>query len=69
MTPKQASDAMTARVTTVSPETSVREIAKLFLARRISAGSVVDATGLLMGILSEGDLKAVLEYMKKTFAR
>ncbi len=52
----QAKDVMTRDVVTVGPDTQVGEIAKLLLARRISAVPVVDASGVLRGIVSEGDL-------------
>lgn len=51
-----AKDVMTTSVVTVSPETEVREIARLLLARRISAVPVTDAEGAVVGIVSEGDL-------------
>jgi CBS domain-containing protein len=51
-----AKDVMTTAVVTVLPGTEVREIAALFLERRISAVPVVDAQGQLRGIVSEGDL-------------
>ncbi|MEK6295746.1 MAG: CBS domain-containing protein, partial [Paraburkholderia tropica] len=47
---------MTPNVVTVSPETSVRDAAKLLLDRRISGAPVLDAQGQLVGIISEGDL-------------
>ncbi len=52
----QARDIMTEHVITVGPDTSVREIATLLLDRHISAVPVVDETGALAGIVSEGDL-------------
>lgn len=52
----QAVDVMTRNVVTVSPETSVEEIARLLLERHISAVPVVDKDGALHGIVSEGDL-------------
>jgi CBS-domain-containing membrane protein len=47
---------MTADVLTVSPDTSVRTIAALLLEHRISAVPVIDASGRVVGIVSEGDL-------------
>ena len=47
---------MTTSVVAVLPGTEVREIAALFLERRISAVPVLDAQGELRGIVSEGDL-------------
>jgi CBS-domain-containing membrane protein len=43
-------------VITVQPSSSVKEVAKIFLERRISAVPVVDEHGKLVGIVSEGDL-------------
>jgi CBS-domain-containing membrane protein len=51
-----ARDVMSRQVLTVAPETSVSEVARLLLERRISAAPVVDAQGRLAGIVSEGDL-------------
>jgi CBS-domain-containing membrane protein len=52
----QAKDVMTTTVLTVRAETSVRDMAKLLLKRRISAVPVVDGKGRVQGIVSEGDL-------------
>jgi CBS domain-containing protein len=57
----QARDVMTRNVVTVTPETSVGEIARLLLEKRISGVPVVDAHGRLVGIVSEGDLVRRLE--------
>jgi len=51
-----AKDVMTTEVVTLRPETTVREAAKLFVARHISGAPVVDGSGTLVGMLSEGDL-------------
>jgi CBS domain-containing protein len=51
----KAKDIMTTPVVTVSPDTSVRDIAKLLFERRISGVPVVDK-GQLVGIVTEGDL-------------
>jgi CBS domain-containing protein len=47
---------MTAKVVTVSPETSVAEIARLLLEHKISAMPVDDDEHRVIGIVSEGDL-------------
>ncbi len=47
---------MTAPAVVVAPETTVEEVAKLLLKRRISAVPVIAADGRLAGIVSEGDL-------------
>jgi len=52
----QARDVMVSPVITVKSSSSVREVAKTFLERRISAVPVVDDQGKLVGIISEGDL-------------
>lgn len=52
----RAKDIMTANVFSVHPDTSVHDVAKLLLAKRISATPVVDGTDRMCGIISEGDL-------------
>lgn len=52
----KAQDVMTSNVVTVTPETSVRDVAKLMVERRISGVPVVGADGKLVGIVSESDL-------------
>ena len=52
----RAMDVMTANVITVTPETSVRELAELLGKHGISGVPVVDADNTLVGIVSEGDL-------------
>jgi CBS domain-containing protein len=52
----RAHEIMTREVVTVSPDTRVPEIAKRLLQRGISAAPVVDASGLVVGMVSEGDL-------------
>ena len=52
----QARDVMVSPVITVKPYSSVRDVANLFLKHRISAVPVVDDTGKLVGIVTEGDL-------------
>lgn len=51
----KASQVMESDVLSVHPETSVSDVAKTLLSRRISAVPVVD-NGKLVGIVSEGDL-------------
>jgi CBS-domain-containing membrane protein len=51
----RAQDVMTTEVVTVSPKTTVAEIAALLIERRISAVPVLDGERLV-GIVSEGDL-------------
>lgn len=52
----RAADVMTTGVITVSPGTPILDVAHLLLERRISAVPVVDDQGVLLGIVSEGDL-------------
>jgi CBS domain-containing protein len=52
----KARDVMVSPVVTVHPSSSVKDAAKIFLERRISAVPVVDDHGKLVGIVSEGDL-------------
>lgn len=52
----KAKDVMTTGVVTVSPDTTVNQIANILLDKHISAVPVVDAGGTLVGIVSEGDL-------------
>jgi CBS domain-containing protein len=51
-----AKDVMTTEVITVSPETTVQELAKILSEKGISGAPVVDANQRLVGIVSEGDL-------------
>ena len=51
-----AKDIMTTEVVTVSPDTTVSEIAALLLKNGISAVPVVDDNNGVLGIVSEGDL-------------
>jgi CBS domain-containing protein len=52
----KARDVMTLAVFTVKPTTSVKDLARLFMERRISAVPVVDDQRKIVGIVSEGDL-------------
>lgn len=52
----QARDIMTTAVATASPDTTARDIARQLLDRNISALPVIDGSGGLVGIVSEGDL-------------
>lgn len=51
-----ASDVMTTDVVTVRPDTTVPELVQLLLSRNISGAPVVDADGVLVGIVTESDL-------------
>ncbi len=57
----QAKDVMTSPAVTISPETTVREIAQTLLNKRISAVPVVTGDGRPVGIVSEGDLMRRVE--------
>lgn len=52
----RAKDIMTPNVVTVAAEAPVAEVAQTLLERRISAAPVVDGSGAVIGIVSEGDL-------------
>jgi CBS domain-containing protein len=52
----RAIDVMTPNVITVDPDTLVQDLAKLLSERNISGAPVVDKTGGIVGIVSEGDL-------------
>src|SRR5262245_37725055 len=52
----KAADVMVANVITVTPETSLREVADILLTNRISGVPVLGRNGELVGIISEGDL-------------
>jgi CBS domain-containing protein len=56
MRPIDVSEMMTRAVYTVLPEATVSEVAKLLVGHAISALPVCDASGALVGIISEGDL-------------
>lgn len=51
-----AVDIMTSPVVSVSPETSIKDVAKLLADRHISAVPVVDVKLHVLGMISEGDL-------------
>lgn len=53
---KTAADIMTPKVITVSPETSVVELAKILTAFNLSGVPVVDEHGTIVGIVTESDL-------------
>ncbi|WP_439400085.1 CBS domain-containing protein (plasmid) [Bradyrhizobium sp. PMVTL-01] len=52
----QARDVMVSPVITVDASATIREVAQLLLARRISAVPVVNADNKILGIVTEGDL-------------
>jgi CBS-domain-containing membrane protein len=58
MTMLKARDIMTSEVHTVSMQTSVEELARLFVKTGVSAMPVVDDEGMLQGIVTETDLVA-----------
>ena len=47
---------MTAKVITVGPDEPARDVARLLLDNGISAVPVIDADGMPIGMVSEGDL-------------
>jgi len=52
----QAADIMTRAVITVTPNATITNAIRLMLSQRVSGLPVVDETGHLVGILTEGDL-------------
>lgn len=52
----KARDLMTTDVVSVTPSTTVEELARLFVTHRISGAPVVDDEGTLVGIVTENDL-------------
>lgn len=52
----KANEIMTREVATVTPRTSVRDIAALMVEKRISGVPVVTDDGRIVGIVSESDL-------------
>jgi len=52
----RARDVMVSAVVTASPDTTVEELARLMINLRISGVPVMDKDGLLVGIVTEGDL-------------
>ena len=51
-----ASDVMTRNVISISPEATVSDAVQMMLERGISGLLVVDASGMLVGVVTEGDL-------------
>jgi CBS domain-containing protein len=52
----KAKDIMATVVASVGPDTEVSEIARTLISRRISAVPVIDSSGKMLGMVSEGDL-------------
>lgn len=53
---KTVADIMTTNVLTVKTETTIRELAELFVSNRISSLPVVDTASTLIGMVTESDL-------------
>ncbi|HEY7983639.1 MAG TPA: CBS domain-containing protein [Ktedonobacterales bacterium] len=53
-----ASEIMTQKVATIHPEASVQQAALLLSQERISGAPVLDAAGVLIGIITEADIIA-----------
>ena len=53
-----AKDVMTRDIITVSPTTKVKNLAMILIKNQISGAPVVDATGKILGIVSEADIVA-----------
>jgi CBS domain-containing protein len=52
----KAKDIMTRDVIAVSPDTTVEELGRLFIEKKVSGAPVMDAGGRLFGIVTENDL-------------
>jgi CBS domain-containing protein len=52
----RASDVMTTTVISVTPDMTIRQVAKIFVDNAISGAPVLDTDGSLAGMISEGDL-------------
>ncbi len=52
----QAQEIMTKDVVTVSPDTPTSQVAQRLLEHKISALPVIDSSGIVIGMVSEGDL-------------
>ena len=52
----RARDVMVRAVVTTTPKTTVKELARLMINRRISGVPVIDRNARLVGIVTEGDL-------------
>ncbi|HDH01613.1 MAG TPA: CBS domain-containing protein [Nitrospirae bacterium] len=53
---KRARDIMNRKVITVSPDTSVEELGRLFMEKNVSGAPVIDENGDIYGIVTENDL-------------
>ena len=53
---KRARDIMTKEILTVTPKTSVSELAELFTTHNINGVPVIDDEGKLLGVVTENDL-------------
>ena len=51
-----ASEIMTRKVSTIHPEASVQEVAQLLSRENISGAPVVNADGMIIGIVTEADI-------------
>ena len=66
-----ARDIMTRDVITVSPATTIKNLAKILIQNQISGAPVTDKKGKILGVVSEADIvakkgKQVKEIMSKT---
>ena len=49
-------DVMTSEVVSVEPQTSLKDVARLLIERRVSGVPVVENDGTVVGVVSEGDI-------------
>ena len=52
----KVSDLMSTDVVTTSPDTPLRDVARILVQRKISGLPVCDDTGAVVGVVSEGDI-------------
>lgn len=57
----RAADIMSQPVISVTPKSTIQELAQILLENRISAVPVVGEDGALLGMISEGDLMERVE--------
>jgi CBS domain-containing protein len=64
MSARKVHEVMTGTVTCVSAATPFKEVAKVLAQNRVSAVPVLDEQGRLIGVVSEADLMAKVEYQE-----
>jgi CBS domain-containing protein len=67
--PVKVSDIMTREVLTVSPHATLKDVAQLLVANRVSGVPVVGVDGSVLGVVSEGDILRKEEGQRKSRIR